>query len=380
MKFNLLCFLPFAIQLAQVVAIPQAHNHKEDCKETSEVSLPDVVTVPTNGSTNSTNGLPPGFILEEPLDLLKPAKTPGAKLIKIRYGPYSIAAGKSISTMASNVKKPCTNCYITAAQAGLEYVNGTIANVDTGAWLHHMVLYTRGGVNADLVCPSSLLYRTRRRIFATGNERVVTRINHYGDYGIKVEPTDQYGMIIELMNEGTVEKSVYITMIYEYVELANAEKYVGIDVAWLDATGCGASSVPAKEGVYAISSPGWNSTIAGKMIFAAGHVHDGGVNTTVFLNGEVVCVSEMLYGRTPGFVAPGMQHDGHRAPGFQHISDAGACKNFGEVKVGDNLVAVSYYDTNKYPSMQHDGEAHPVMGIALIAIAPLQFGKTARMY
>jgi hypothetical protein len=36
--------------------------------------------------------------------------------------------------------KPCEECAITRLEAGLEYPNGTNANIDTGMWLHHVCL------------------------------------------------------------------------------------------------------------------------------------------------------------------------------------------------------------------------------------------------
>ena len=60
-------------------------------------------------------------------------------VVKIRYGPYNIKANSEEEFFITKMKKPCDDCWITAFQGGLEYVNGTVANADTGAWLHHMV-------------------------------------------------------------------------------------------------------------------------------------------------------------------------------------------------------------------------------------------------
>lgn len=92
----------------------------------------------------------------------------GAKRVILRYGPYTIPPTsesmgmKEFNEMSAN--KPCVDCYITNLRAGLEYPNGTIANSDTGMWLHHAVLYDFG--RKDLTC-ASLPYR----FFASGNER-----------------------------------------------------------------------------------------------------------------------------------------------------------------------------------------------------------------
>ena len=60
---------------------------------------------------------------------------------------------------------PCKNCFITWMQAGLEYPNGTNANVDSGMWLHHTVL-SNVARKDTLGCG----YKGDR-FFASGNER-----------------------------------------------------------------------------------------------------------------------------------------------------------------------------------------------------------------
>jgi hypothetical protein len=44
---------------------------------------------------------------------------------------------------------------------------------------------------------------------------------------------------------------------------------------WMDITGCGHAEVPAKEGYYEMKSPGWTSTVKGRLLHTLGHTHDG---------------------------------------------------------------------------------------------------------
>ena len=48
--------------------------------------------------------------------------------------------------------------------------------------------------------------------------------------------------------------------------------------------------------------------------------------------------------------------------GDVHLSDPGACLDFGEVKVGDVLTAKAFYDTDKYAGMSHNGEEEDIVG------------------
>jgi hypothetical protein len=168
-------------------------------------------TCPEDGGHDGGGEIPPGVIIEPDLDPSKPPVTEGATLTKIRYGPYDIEAMGIIQNRPDlNSETPCNDCYITALQASLEYENGTSANVDTGAWLHHMVLYNNGPGKDDLVCDSLL---APQRIYASGNERTVSRINGVANYGIKIDPGDSIGMIYDLMNDSDSPQTYYITIV-----------------------------------------------------------------------------------------------------------------------------------------------------------------------
>jgi hypothetical protein len=38
------------------------------------------------------------------------------------------------------IKRPCVACYLTSFKANLTYPNGSTANINTGAMIHHVVL------------------------------------------------------------------------------------------------------------------------------------------------------------------------------------------------------------------------------------------------
>ncbi|KAK2804805.1 hypothetical protein FQN51_001447 [Onygenales sp. PD_10] len=333
-----------------------------------------------------TDELPPDFLDEPDLDASKPGKD-GATVTKIRYGPYQLDAMDMISNRPDlNMEAPCEDCYITALQANLEYEDGTTANVNTGAWLHHMVLYKNGLGNKDLVCGSGLISLMPERIYASGNERSVSRANGVAQYGIELGSGDSIGMIYDLMNESDEAQTYYLTITYEHLPKSTSG-YKPVSMAWLDITDCGLSAVPAQQGQFVLKSKGWKSTVSGRLLSASGHVHNGGVNTTIYLNGDPVCVSRQLYGRTPDFVAPGhgghegmkaKRQDGHEGhdggedgmEGKPSISDAEMCVDFATVNEGDELVISAYYDTDLHPLDEaHDGSGfEDVMGISRVYI------------
>jgi len=110
--------------------------------------------------------------------------------------------------------------------------------------------------------------------------------------------------------------------------------------------GCGESS-PQKR----VSSSGWRPTVARRLLFATGHVHDGGTR----LQSKKVCVSANFPARSSASPPPRPASPADAATGGpKHIS--GVCKVFGTVSVGDTLTVVARYNTTMYPLMPgHDG-------------------------
>jgi hypothetical protein len=125
-----------------------------------------------------------------------------------------------------NQEKPCDECYITAMQADLQYPNGTIANIDTGGWLHHIVLYTSlgwtPGAKKDLICSYTLLSGFMgwpHRIFASGNERTPVRLNHKFKFGIPVDKDEKIHILLDLVNVATVPQNFNVVIVSELKEL-----------------------------------------------------------------------------------------------------------------------------------------------------------------
>ena len=156
----------------------------------------------------------------------------------VRVGPYTILGGTAFEGRLFSFAAPCSDCFITAMQLGLEYKDGKRANVDTGAWLacnrtigqstltqrrcHHIDLTVPG---ADYTCPTSLtsLITVKdpamggRRIFSGGNERVPARLNSKRKYGIEIGKRVRMGGSMELMNENKKPMTVYMVLLFEFL-------------------------------------------------------------------------------------------------------------------------------------------------------------------
>jgi hypothetical protein len=159
-------------------------------------------------ATSAAPGLVPEVQIEK-------AVMPGATRKKIRYGSYKVPAtpaggqkllaesGGLLNTATLSMTMPCTDCTVLTFQAGLEYADGSNANVDTGAWLHHMVMVNRGKNRKDTTCGFPFM-----RFFSSGNERTVTGFQQLANgtivgskekSGFYMAPGDKFSMELELM-------------------------------------------------------------------------------------------------------------------------------------------------------------------------------------
>jgi hypothetical protein len=202
----------------------------------------------------------------------KPAD-PAGKLVKLRYGPLIVPPNSMFMVLpeeAGGVKihKPCEECYLGAFQGGLEYEDGSEANVDTGMYLHHFVLVNNN--KPDWLCGlrTGSMFRPQY-VYNSGNERPPVRLNSKYKFGMKVDKSDNFGTAGEIMNMSNDTKTVYATIIYEVIPI-DTPGYREATHLRLDVWMCGASDVPAKAGAYKYTSPKYTSPYSGVILHVDG--------------------------------------------------------------------------------------------------------------
>jgi hypothetical protein len=201
---------------------------------------------------------------------------PGHVIKRVRYG-YSTTqefvlhgGGSFHNVLRHDVPSPCTNCWITDIVPSLVYVNdanhpdGTDANLDTDAMMHHFVLINRQ--RPDPVCPGGLAGQIGERFFASGNER--SQMHLPSPFGYQ-NGRSTWSLISHVINKGTAIKSLNIQLVFQYRTSGAAEA----KPLWWDIDGCGDSEYTTPTG-YHDATVDWTSTVGGRFIGMAGHMHD----------------------------------------------------------------------------------------------------------
>jgi hypothetical protein len=330
----------------------------------------------------TTNKPPPIVAIGDPVIGINPQipTTPGARTKAIKYGPWTVPAATGtghhgagmVEDVRFAIERPCTDCYITAARPDLKYTDGTVANTDTGLWLHHFAMGNSGGTDARC-SKTPLIQLGGELLFTAANERTAGRFP--AGVGHRTRPLDFWTLGVDLMNTSTTAKDVVLEMTWEWVP-ATTPGMVHAKGVYLD-TGevCVNSVFPAQEGKYSRKNT-WTVDLPGRVLGAGGHMHDGGTHVTIknLTTGELICESKMHYGG-PGFEEPeppGGHDHGASAHPTVHISGVDQCaaravdRPIAVVKRGDVIEVEAFYDQELHP--------HPLdemlMGTGLIYVVP----------
>ncbi|MGB2712203.1 MAG: hypothetical protein WBC33_11885 [Conexibacter sp.] len=287
----------------------------------------------------------------------------------IDYGPYTIPAGGGdphdhdtmgtiTNRITTNVAKPCTNCDIIKFRPDLVYSDGSEANVNTGPMLHHTLFAATGGGKTDPVCNGTPIGTLGERFFASGNERTVADLTSV-PYGYEIGRSETWNMVIDLMNWQTTSKTVRLRITYTYATGSDATSRARVRPVWLDEDGCSTDSLISVPLGLSDTHYDWTVTVPGRVVLAAGHIHDHGVNvelTNESAGSAVICNSVARYGETPGYLTP----DGRR-----HVSSMSTC-------VGNPVATIARGQRLRLHTIYNVPAEHPpiddAMGIMLVYV------------
>ncbi|KAF2402989.1 hypothetical protein EJ06DRAFT_554535 [Trichodelitschia bisporula] len=353
---------------------------------------------------------------------------PGAKRVKMRYGPYSVPniRARSVTGEQGSLwnypdltpEKPCKECTVLRVVAGLEYPNGTNANFDTGVWLHHLNLMTVGPTRWDPTClgdtdsfpnfaVNASTYQSER-FFYSGNERTPAELTHIpnilntttrvmsdGPYsnvttgrtkaGYYLRPEDQFRLIVDLINMNHNDRLVYVTLTFDYLDGPLPAGWQDIKPVWLDVDNCGSSEVrpPVETGKFVLSSRPWTPNVEGEVVGTIGGITDGAAGLRVFATGpgsgkyeSAACTPQARYSEREEYVHRTRRNEitGGMRWAADHVSSLTPCwyPGIGERRMdrSQRWTVQALYDYGQYPGNKDpDGEQLDVMGLAMVYVA-----------
>jgi hypothetical protein len=222
------------------------------------------------------------------------------------------------------------------------------------------------------------------RYFSSGNERTKITLDILGPektkWGYHIKSSDKFGFIVDLMNMNMEDKTVYLTMYYDFLEGPLPAGWDDVRVVWFDANQCGTSEVtPTRQnGAFTISSWKWTPNFTGKILGVGGHLHDGGMQLDIKVNNKVLCSSKAAYAQSKEYIngggngAHGASTHGHGVA-LKHISSMSSCY-VPNIPVTELTKDQSWHVEGQYDYSQHDGNKDgnkqaEIMAIALMYVA-----------
>jgi hypothetical protein len=279
----------------------------------------------------------------------------------IDYGPYTIPAGSGdphdhenagmiSNQIVGNIAKPCTGCSIIGVTPDLVYTDGTRATISQGPMLHHAMFAAQSSGKSDVTCAGKGPGLLGERFFASGDERTAIDLTSL-PYGYKVNSTETWNMVFDLMNWETTTKTVKIRMTWKYATGTDSTSRAALRPVWLDQNQCSLNSYIEVPIGLSDMHYDWKSTISGKLIAAAGHIHDHGVNdelTNQSTGGTLLCNSVAGYGG-PGY---------ETKDGRKHVSSMSVC-------TGNPIASVSKGQTLRLHTIYNVPEGHHLIDDAM---------------
>ncbi|KAE9981883.1 hypothetical protein EG328_011339 [Venturia inaequalis] len=158
--------------------------------------------------------------------------------------------------------------------------------------------------------------------------------------GFFIGTKDTFSMLAEVVNYEKKEQEVYVTIDYEYIPNvpARTKEWLEVGMGALTVTPCGSQNLrPPPDRAEKYASPPWNIIADGYLVDMKPHMHDGGINTTVILNGKAACTLAAKYGGTDG----GTTINGQK---WETITAYDVCKEPIKVTKGDTITMEAWYD------------------------------------
>ena len=260
--------------------------------------------------------------------------------------------------IVSNIAKPCTGCSIIGVTPDLVYTNGAKATISQGPMLHHAMFAAQSSGKSDVTCAGKGPGLLGERFFASGDERTKIDLQSL-PYGYKVNSSETWNMVFDLMNWQTTSKTVKIRMTWKYATGSDHTSRAPLRPVWMDANQCSLNSYISVPIGLSDTHYDWTSTLSGKLIAAAGHIHDHGVNielTNKSAGESLLCNSVAGYGG-PGYETP---------DGRKHVSSMGVC-------TGNPIATISKGQTIRLHGIYNVPEGHHLIDDAM-AIAIMYIG------
>jgi len=253
------------------------------------------------------------------------------KKVTVSYsvGPFEVV-GLEMQSFFKLAERPTGAIAIT--DITFDIIDQNNDSVMRSIYLHHYLLMALNLFTAS--CPEITDHRT---IVGTGNE--LTNLHLPAPYAVVESSENEWGLALEILN--LYDKNLTVYAQYNITYSTDVTVFAAATPFTLSVTGCTGSTdynITGNGGKGSISvatNSTYRAPISGKIVYAYGHLHDGGYNVSILnlSTNTVICDSIAKYDN--GNVATG------------NITSISQCYSNIWVSEGDHICISATYDNSK---------------------------------
>jgi len=204
-----------------------------------------------------------------------------------------------------------------------------------------------------------------------GNEGDAQVFSPYNTENVKsgywIGRDDRISALAEVVNYKNVPQDVYFTLDMEYVKFDDGrpKDYLDVGFGSLLVEQCGNLYLrPPKDKMVTYNSSEYIAAQSGYIVGLTPHLHDGGLNLKMLVNGKVACTSDPIYGQDGASTVNGEK--------WETITSYSPCRDPIKLTRGDKVMMTSDYDLRQHklrPGSANHGMEAEAMAIALFSFA-----------
>ncbi|KAF2419789.1 hypothetical protein EJ08DRAFT_738818 [Tothia fuscella] len=248
----------------------------------------------------------------------------------------------------------CGDCTVLAGSIVLKYMDGSVANVTSGVYVHH-ILTTGTKKNTSFVkaCGGGMVGGSG--FVGNGDDNANEPVLYASkdgslETGYWFSPSDKFFGTYVLVNYNKEPKKVEVWYDLEYLP-GHVGKHVRSTLISASCTGISTTPSTGTNGAALTTSSPMTFTESGYIVLARAHLHDGGVAMHLKVNrksGEAYsCTSKAVYGDK----VAGAEHD--------TITDVKNCNPHPiKVAAGDTMTMISEYNLKEHPLRDTGGHGN----------------------
>lgn len=300
---------------------------------------------------------------------MKPKLRENAKRVMLSYGPLAMPGvneqkgfsksmdPKGLAGAVTLTPKTglCSNCTILLTRISFHNEDGSPAKPDNGFYVHHLLGYdtskpARDPIAKEMASISPWQAFTDRGEDSGDTETIFTTPDGKYNSGFHFK-NPSLNIQYDLVNYNKTKRNVYLDLELEYLD-----GLVGKDAGHVMKTIAGFVPKISKTGPATTSSGSLNVIEDATIVWARGHIHAGGTEVILTVNGKDQCVSKPTYNKA------GV------------ITEMSICPKPISLKKGDKFALRGTYDLTKHALREStDGTGKPSPGTDTMVMWALSY-------